>query len=60
MIFRLYPPTSRAGWTWMLATKDGPVAESPFDFDSEEAARSHIAKAKTAMKGARFAKVEVQ
>lgn len=60
MTFRLYAPSSTAGWTWVLATKDGPIARSPYDYATEVDARSHIATAKTAMKGARFAKVEVQ
>lgn len=67
MTFRLLPPTAsishgrpvNRGWRWVLASKDGPVAASPFDFQSEAEARSHIAKAKGSMKAARFAKVEV-
>jgi hypothetical protein len=44
-------------WTWRLVKNDGPVCSSPDVFPTEAAARSHLAKAKTAMKGAGRCKV---
>lgn len=42
---------------WTLEKKDDQVCRAPRTFDSEAAARSHIASAKTAMKGASRCKV---
>lgn len=65
MIFKLTgiaastePPAE--AWEWVLEKAAGtPVARSPLTYESEEVARSAIAESKTALKGARFAKVEV-
>lgn len=52
--------------TWTLERKDGTAIcenatqSDAVGFPSEAAARSDIAAAKTAMKGAKFAKVEVE
>lgn len=58
MVFKISHSCEK-GWDWTLESKDGPVCESPDTYVSEAECRSKIAKAKTAMKGARFAKVEV-
>lgn len=55
MKFRVWKST---GWTWTLLAKDGPVCRAPHDYATEAECRSAIAKAKTSMKAARFAKVE--
>lgn len=58
MKFEVSRDPSTKLWGWYLSTNDSLIARSPISFATEEAARSQIAKAKTAMKGARFAKVE--
>lgn len=59
MIFKISHSTKQ-GWDWTLETKDRvAICEAPDTYSSEAECRARIAAAKTAMKAARFAKVEV-
>lgn len=46
-------------WRWRLTAKEGPVACSPREYDTEDEARKAIAGARKTMGGVRFAKVVV-
>lgn len=47
-------------WTWYAKDKThGIVARAPDDYNTEQEARSAIAKARKSFAGAKFAKVEV-
>jgi hypothetical protein len=51
------PAATTCPFSWHLWKKDGPVARSARSFNTEKEARSDIAQAKTAMKGAARCKV---